>query len=165
VLLSLLTGAAHAKSWLKLAPPPLASDSSFAALSAMPADSLDASVREWLVVQRNWRAQRAWDDAPAPTGISEFPGPAGTAPVLRIRHLSRHSDARFAELASRPYAALADSDRAWLSRESERQRDALVTHLEARSGNGGVYLLAGLLLGAVGGGLALVSALGHAAIW
>jgi len=56
VALALLAGTAHAKPWAKLAPAPLASDSSYEALSARPADSLSTDAGSPLVVTLKVRA-------------------------------------------------------------------------------------------------------------
>lgn len=109
-LLTLFTGIACAKPWSKWARSPLASDRTYAAMAARPADSLSAHELQWLTVQRDWRAQRE-QEAHGTSGISESWYP----------HHPRDADERFAELAARPFTALADSERAWLVAESAAQ--------------------------------------------
>jgi hypothetical protein len=107
---------------------------------ARPSDSLTASQLSWLAVQRDWRAQRDEEALPS-TGLSSL-----TPPVRESEHphFVRRSDARFAALASRPYAALADSERAWLVAENAAQ---LVERGAPSAGGGvvGVILLAGVV--------------------
>ena len=67
----------------------------------------------WLAVQRDWRAQR---EAEAPSSSLSKTKPRA--------HPKRAGDERFAALASRPYAALADSELTWLVAENEAQRRA-----------------------------------------
>jgi hypothetical protein len=142
IALVLPAGVAHAKPWKKWAPDPLDSDSSYAAFLARPSDSLTAAQLSWLAVQRDWRAQReAESGSPSPASITDsghwHPHPA------------RRTDARFAALASRPYEALADSERAWLVSENTAQQVARSS--QGRSSGGAGLLLVGLLIGALAG--------------
>ena len=130
VVLALLTGVADAKPWRKWAPGPLASDSSYAALLARPSDSLTAGQLTWLAVQRDWRTQR---DAESTTSSSASITETGRP------HLARRSDKRFTALVARPYAALADTDRAWLVAENAAQQ-------VARESQGGSSSAIGVLL-------------------
>ena len=133
VMIALVAGVAHAKSWRKWAPDPLASDSAYATLSARPLDSLSVAESSWLVVQRDWRAQR---EAEAPSSSLSKTKPR--------EHPKRAGDERFAALASRPYPALADSELTWLVAENEAQR-------RARESQGGVQsgAVTGIVLVAV----------------
>jgi hypothetical protein len=155
VAVALLAGVAHAKPWAKWAPEPLASDSTYAALTARPADSLSASRLLWLAVQRDWRAQRYEEARPTPSDRHSITSsPARSAHM----HIVRRTDARFAALASRPYAALADSELAWLVTENAAQ----IAKREAPSANGvGAGIFFGLLAGAGLACWAFVSALNH----
>lgn len=133
-LLAPFVPAAHAKAWSKWAPAPLASDSSYRALSARPMDSLTVGQYVWLGVQRDWRAQRDAEARSTDRVISE---------VEARLHRPRRGDGRFAELASRPYEALADSERAWLAVENEAQRaDRAAT---GSSGAAGLAVFVGVL--------------------
>ncbi len=148
--LALLAPPAHAKSWAKWAPSPLASDSSYAALAARPADSLDTRAFAWVQVQREWRAQRDAEVGDAGSGITGFE---------RVEHRPRSSDGRFAALAARPYAELTDVEVSWLALESAAQRQG---RSEARQSWLGVLvlstgILALLILGTTLGG--------HDTIW
>ncbi len=69
-------------------------------MRARPADSLDVDELAWFDVQRDWRGQRRGD----------------------LPHRARENDGRFAALASQPYAALSDKERAWLVTENAAQR-------------------------------------------
>ncbi len=131
-----LAPVAHAKPWAKWAKAPLASDSSYLALSSRPSDSLTASQLMWVAVQRDWRAQRG-DEALA----------ARTRGDSGAYHPARGTDKRFAALASRPYAALADEEREWLVAENQLQR--LERDGSSDSGVGGILVAA--ILGAIGG--------------
>jgi len=149
---------AHAKSWAKWAPAPLASDSTYTALSARPADSLSASQFTWLAVQRDWRAQRDEEARPSAAPFSL------TSPVTESRHphRARRGDARFAALASRPYAALADSERTWLVAESAAQLADREEHSGTEPGTTFGFVILGALVGFLGGGLVFARALDHA---
>jgi hypothetical protein len=141
--LALIAGGALAKPWKQLAPSPLASDSSYAAFLAQPSDSLTAAQLSWLAVQRDWRVQReaehTWSSSRSITDSRHGP-----------EHRARRSDARFAALASQPYVALPDSDRAWLVAESAAQL-ASRESLERSQVFGLVTfgVLVGVLIGAV----------------
>jgi len=111
--LALLAGAAPAKTWQEWAPAPLAADSSYAELSSRPDGLLAPRERQWVAVQRNWREWRRREAHPWGTGITEL-----------SRHVERPGDARFAALASRPFAAVGDADLAWLVSENAAQRKA-----------------------------------------
>ena len=138
--LVLVSGVAQAKPWARWAPNPLASDSSFAAFSARPADSLNAGERAWLEVQHDWREQRSLE-AQTPGSITS---------TWRT-HPSRRTDTRFAALASRPYTGLSDSERAWLIGENAAQRAAREATLDAGASHVlGTVVLASIL-GAVAG--------------
>jgi hypothetical protein len=155
IAVALLAGVAHAKPWAKWAPAPLASDSTYAALLARPADSLSASRLLWLAVQRDWRAQRDEEANPTPSDRHSI-----TSPPARSAHphIARRTDARFAALASRPYPALADSELAWLISENAAQ----IAKREAPSANGvGAGIFFGLLAGAGLAYWAIASALSH----
>jgi hypothetical protein len=130
----------HSKPWAKWSPDPLASDSAFATLSATSMDSLSASELSWLAVQRDWRAQRD-EESRVSASITRSWHP----------HHARLADARFAELASRPYAALADSERAWLVAESAAQRGDLTSRPVNESSSSSVVGL--VLLSALAGAL------------
>jgi hypothetical protein len=78
----------------------------------VPADSCDADQRAWLLVQKEWRAERQ-DET---DGVAETL--TGTA---MHRHQSRSTDPRFAELASKPYETLSADERTWLVSESLAQ--------------------------------------------
>jgi hypothetical protein len=117
VALGVMAGTAQAKPWAKWAPSPLASDSGFAAMSARPADSLGTGEFAWLTVQRDWREQRA---AESPTGRATSATWGKEPPRW---HRARSTDGRFAALASRPYASLANEEFAWLVSESAAQRE------------------------------------------
>lgn len=146
VAVALVAGTAHAKRWEKWAPAPLASDSSYAALLAQPSDSLSAREVQWLSVQRDWRVQRDMEARWS-----------GTSQLSREwTHRARRTDARFAALASRPYPALADSERAWLVAENAAQR---ADQLKPRVGLNPLGLI---LFGAVGGLVALAIGLRNA---
>ncbi len=142
-----LAGVAGAKPWDKLAPAPLGSDSSYAALSARPADSLSASQLTWLWVQRDWRAQRELETRPLEARTISSVGIYAGAPGAP--HPPRRADARFARLASLPYEALTDGERAWLVEENAAQRAARENEGDGSAVAGGVAL--GLLAGFVGG--------------
>ena len=137
VVVALLTGVAHAGLWRKWAPDPLASDSTYRAMLARPADSLSAAESSWIAVQRDWRAQR---DAEAPSS---------SISVQHRPHPVRPGDERFAALASRPYAALADSERAWLVAENAAQRIARESQGGAKLGTGAKITLWAVAVGAV----------------
>ncbi len=139
VAFALLTDVANAKPWRKWAPGPLASDSSYAALLARPSDSLTAAQLTWLAVQRDWRTQR---DAESTTSSSASITETGRP------HLARRSDKRFTALVARPYAALADTDRAWLVAENAAQQVAR----ESEGGSAGAIGI--LLMAAIVGVLA-----------
>jgi hypothetical protein len=145
VVLSLLAGAAHAKPWAKFAPAPLASDSAYAALSALPADSLGTDELSWVDVQRDWRAARRRETEPDSRSVSS---PTGT-------HVARANDGRFAALASRPYASLTSSERAWLVLENAAQR-------AERSGGNGGSVVGIILIAAALGALLSVWIVGNA---
>ena len=145
VALTLITGTAQAERWAILAPAPLASDSSYAALQARPADSLSGSEAQWLAVQRDWRVQRDMEE--------RWPG--GSQLRREWLHRERRNDTRFATLASLPYAALTDSERAWLVAESAAQRSDQLTPRV------GVNPLGLLLTGVVVGLVALAVGLRH----
>jgi hypothetical protein len=155
VTVAWFTGVAQAKPWAKLAPAPLASDSSYAAMSARRADSLSASELTWLWVQRDWRAQRELETRPwearAISSVGVYAGAPG-AP-----HPARREDARFARLASQPYEALTDSERAWLVEENAAQR---VAREDQGGASAGGWVALGLLAGFVGGILAFGYMLG-----
>ncbi|HVP15523.1 MAG TPA: hypothetical protein VMS88_08255 [Terriglobales bacterium] len=110
-LLVLFAPASRARSWAEWGPAPLPSDTSFLALSARPSDSLTASQLMWVAVQRDWRKQRD-EEALAKRTL----GNSGRF------HSSRRTDERFAALASRPYEALSDDEKAWLVAENQLQR-------------------------------------------
>lgn len=112
VVFELVASVAHAKQWSKWAPDPLASDSAYKVLSARPLDSLSVAESSWVAVQRDWRAQRQAET------------PSSSIKVKHSPHPARRGDERFAALASQPYSALADTDRAWLVAENEAQRTA-----------------------------------------
>jgi len=103
---------AHAKTWAKWAPAPLASDSAYAALAVKPADSLTAGQLAWLGVQREWRRERD-EEAMFSTSRDVDAG--------RL-HGVRKSDERFAALAAQPYASLTAGDLAWLISDSAARR-------------------------------------------
>jgi hypothetical protein len=150
--LAWLTRVGHAKPWKQWAPDPLASDSAYAALSAIPSDSLSASQLSWLAVQRDWRAQRAAEAAgSSPTSITSTTGPV---------HSVRPNDKRFAALAAQPYAALADTDRAWLVAENAAQQVGRDSH---SSGYGFLVLVAVVAVIAAIGAIAATSAVVHPA--
>lgn len=111
ITLMTVASAADAKPWRKWAPAPLASDSSYAALVTRPAAELSPAEASWLALQRDWRAQRDAEDR----------GSYGISEPWRPRH-ERPTDKRFASLAARHYAALADSERAWLVAENAAQQ-------------------------------------------
>jgi hypothetical protein len=134
VLLVSLAGSALARPWTTLAPSPLASDSSYAALSALPADSLDTNQFGWVAMQKDWRRQRAAEDVGPNRGIASE-GP---------EHAPRAGDARFAKLASKPYAELTDSERTWLIVENAAQRSDRADP----PGHTGVVVLVSAVLGA-----------------
>lgn len=146
--LALFASPLHAKAWVKWAPAPLASDSAYVALAARPPDSLSTPEYAWVEVQREWRSQR----------LGEQDGPTHGITASGLEHMSRPSDGRFAKLASQPYAALSESERAWLVTENAAQR-------AARSGPGATGLMAFvalvLALGAVGALWGIGSALNH----
>ncbi len=143
--LALLAGTALAENWETWAPAPLASDSSYAALKARPADSLSAGQIQWLAVQRDWRVQRD----------SEAKWSGDTQLSREWHHRARRTDERFAALASKPYEALTDSERAWLVEESAAQRSDQLTPRV------GVNPLGLVLLGFVGAIVALAAALNN----
>ena len=141
-----LAGSAEARSWAKWAPDPLGSDSSYGALSARPADSLTALQLAWVAAQKDWRLQRSSEVGDARTRSSI------TSPWSA--HVARRTDERFARLASQPYESLADSERVWLVAESAAQ--IAVREAGMGQGNrGGGALVVGLLVGVVGGALAI----------
>jgi hypothetical protein len=143
VALALFAGVVHAKPWKKWAPDPLASDSTYAKFLARPSDSLTAAQLSWLAVQRDWRAQRDAEAEPwSPTSITST-GHGGP-------HPARHTDARFAALASQPYEALADTDRAWLVAENTAQQVARESQRGSSGVVGGLILLALVAAAAVG---------------
>ena len=115
-LLVSFAGTAHAKPWAKWAPAPLESDSSYAALAAKPADSLDAGELAWVEVQHEWRQER---DLEAGRGIPRSSITEGWNP-----HHARPNDGRFAALASRPFASLTDRELVWLVSENAARRSA-----------------------------------------
>jgi hypothetical protein len=141
IAVALLSDAAQAKPWKELAPSPLASDSTYAAFLAQPSDSLTAAQLSWLAVQRDWRLQRevehTWSSSSSIT-VSRHGS----------EHYERRTDVRFAALASQPYAALPDTDRAWLVAENAAQRVARES--PERSGE----LLAVAIVAAIGGAIA-----------
>ena len=144
VVAVLLAADAQAKPWSKWAPNPLASDSAFAAMSAQSTESLSAAEISWLEVQRDWRAQRR-EESRSTASITE---------PFNAHHV-RRSDAHFAELASRPYAALADSERTWLIAESAAQHADHVQVTPARSSHTAGLMLLSLIVGALGAATAL----------
>lgn len=154
--LASIAGVAQAKpwtTWATLAPGPLASDSSYAAFSALPEDSLSTGEFSWLGVQRDWRRQRRSE------ARGEAPGLASTVTGVGNPHRDRASDKRFAKLASRPYAALSESDRAWLIVENAAHNEA------SGISTGGKVVGAVLIAGILGAALAVAAvgyALGHA---
>ena len=131
---------AEATPWRVLAPNPLASDSSYAVLSAQPSDSLTTHEISWLLIQRNWRAQRAEELRGGTSGISESWSP----------HHARFTDEHFAQLASLPFSALSESDLAWLVTESQAQRAQAPTP----AANSGSEVMGVVLVAAVVGSLA-----------
>jgi hypothetical protein len=134
------TDPAGARAWRQWAPDPLASDSSYLALTARTPDSLSSSERAWVGVQRQWREQRA-DEAAGTMGSSLTSG-------ARAEHHAHASDERFAVLASRPFAALTDVELSWLVSESAVQRQE--AHQSARNGFAllGAFLLTlGVIVG------------------
>lgn len=156
VTVAWFAGVAQAKPWAKLAPAPLGSDSSYTAMSARPADSLSASELTWLWVQRDWRAQRELETRPLEarsiSSVGIYDGTPG-AP-----HPPRREDARFARLASLPYEALTDGERAWLVEENAAQRVAR----EDEGGSGAVgWVGLGLVAGFIGGLAAFAYMLGQ----
>ncbi len=136
---ALLAPPSHAKSWAKWAPSPLGSDSSYAALAARPADSLDTRAFAWMQVQRDWRAQR---DAEAGRG-----GGSSLTGFDRVAHRSRPSDGRFAALASKPYVELSDVEVSWLVAENAAQHQGVT---ESRQTVMGLLLFGTMILAAVG---------------
>jgi hypothetical protein len=152
VALALLAGVVQAKSWKQWAPDPLASDSTYARFLARPSDSLTAAQLTWLAVQRDWRAQREAETEPwSPTSITST-GRGGP-------HPARHADARFAALASQPYEALADTDRAWLVAENTAQQVARESQRRSEGVAGGLILFA--LVMVAGMGLAIAYGMSH----
>jgi hypothetical protein len=152
--LALLAGVAQAKPWEGWAPAPLASDSAYAALSALPTDYFAPDVRDWLAVQRDWRAQRIEVAGRSATFITAYhPQPA------------RPADERCAALASLPYAALADGERTWLVAEDAAQRKdrRLPEGTEKSSAVVGIAMVA-LLVGFLAGLAAFAYALGHTSL-
>lgn len=143
VALALLAGVVQAKTWKQWAPDPLASDSTYAKFLARPSDSLTAAQLSWLAVQRDWRAQRDAEVEPwSPTSITTT-GRGGP-------HPGRHTDARFAALASQPYEALADTDRAWLVAENTAQQVARESQRGSRGVGIGLILLALVAVASLG---------------
>jgi hypothetical protein len=147
VLLAVAAAPASAKPWKKWAPAPLASDSSFAAMQGRSLDSLSAMQYKWLEVQRDWRGDR------------EAEGRRPVWPDELYEHRARRTDKRFAELASKPYEALADSEKTWLVAENAAQREARESVGSAAGIFGGV--LVGAVLGAIAGVAILAAALAH----
>ncbi len=143
--LALVAGTAHAEDWETWAPAPLASDSSYAALQARPADSLGAGQVQWLGVQRDWRMQRDME--------AKYSGDSQLS--REWHHRARRTDERFAALASKPYGALTDSERAWLVEESAAQRAYQLTP------RAGLNPLGVLMVGFVGAIVALAVGLRH----
>jgi hypothetical protein len=150
---ALLAGVVQAKSWKKLAPSPLASDSTYAAFLARPSDSLTAAQLSWLAVQRDWRAQREAEGAKEPSSLSITDSRHG------YTHHARPTDARFAALASQAYAALPDTDRAWLVAENAAQRVDRESP-DKSSAMVGIAILAAIA-GAVAATVLIVNALNH----
>ena len=139
LLLVLSAPASHARSWAEWGPDSLASDDSFLMLSARPSDSLTASQLMWVAVQRDWRKQRD-EEALA----KRTQGNSGRF------HSSRRTDERFAALASRPYEALTDDERAWLVAENQLQR-------AGREESNGSHVVGVVLIGAaVAAGVAIL---------
>ncbi len=126
---------ASATPWRVMAPDPLASDSSYAALSARPADSLSAGELSWLLVQRDWRKQRSDEQRGGGSGITD----------ASIAHRPRGTDRQFAQLASLPFHALSGSDLTWLVAESQAQRSSGPTTAETGSNVVGVVLVAAVV--------------------
>jgi hypothetical protein len=147
-LLAVAAAPASAKPWKKWAPAPLASDSSFAAMQARPLDSLSAMQYKWLEVQRDWRGDR------------EAEGRKRVWPDELYEHRARRTDKRFAELASKPYEALADSEKTWLVAENAAQREVREAVGSAAGIVGGV--LVGALVGVIAGVAIFLGALKHA---
>jgi hypothetical protein len=113
LLLAGVVGTAEARPWAQWARAPLGSDSSFAALSEMPDDSLDGPQAVWLDVQRDWRAQRDFEAGRSRPGIT----------LMNDRfHVTRPADERFAKLASLPFAQLSDNELMWLASENKEQQ-------------------------------------------
>jgi len=143
---ALASGLAQAKPWQKWAPAPLASDSCFTAMQARPLDSLSVMQYKWLEVQRDWRTDR------------EAEGRKRVWPDELYEHRARRTDKRFAELASLPYEALADSEETWLVAENAAQR-------EMRNAPGGTAvasgILGGVLIGTLVAGMLIVYAAKH----
>jgi hypothetical protein len=152
VALALLAGAAHAKPWARWAPAPLASDSAFAAFSALSADSLAPEERAWLAVQRDWRAQRIEESSRSSASVTAY-----------HPHPPRATDERFAALASLPYAALADSERTWLVAENAAQRrDRSMPEGQGKSSRALGFFFVGAIVGFLAALAALAYAIDHA---
>jgi hypothetical protein len=150
--LGLLACVAHAKTWRKWAPGPLASDSSYAAFLAQPSDSLTAVQLMWLAVQRDWRTERDLEsDSPSTLSITE---------TGRPRHVARRTDARFAALVAQPYGALSEAELAWLVAENTAQQVARQSQSSA-SNAGGVAFVA-LVVGVLAGISLIGYGLSHA---
>ena len=141
----LLAGVAQAKPWAEWAPSPLASDSSYAAFSALPEDSLDTDEFSWFTVQRDWRAQRSKE------ARDKVPQSGTTITEVVSTHRKRSTDKRFALLASRPYASLTDSERAWLLVENAAH------NADAGSSTTGQIVGAVLIAGIAGAALAILA--------
>jgi hypothetical protein len=143
---------ADAKQWRKWAPGPLPSDSTYAAFLARPSDSLTAAQLTWLAVQRDWRLERDLElDSPSALSITDTGRPL---------HVARRTDARFAALVSRPYAALSDAERAWLVTENTAQQVSRQSQSTASSA-GGIAALA-LIVGLLAGASILAYGISHA---
>ncbi len=118
-------------------------------LDTPASDSLSASDLQWLIVQHDWRALRD-QEAHASQGISEPWHP----------HHARDTDERLAELASRPYAALADGECAWLVAERTAQRSQPTVPAEGSSAAVLVYILVGVAASVLGAYIALAHLFG-----
>lgn len=139
VILATAVGVAHAKPWAKLVRETTGSDSTYAAFSARPMDSLSTDEAAWADVQRDWRWQRDQEKRSS-SSITE---------AWRPRRV-RPTDERFAELASRSFTALTAGDRDWLVTESSAQRADRVAADRAAAAAGSQ--VAGVLLVAVAAG-------------
>lgn len=115
-LVTLSAGSSEARGRRHEPPPPLPSDSSFAAFCETAPDSLDTGQYAWLEIQRTWRAGRG-DDVMrhSSAALTEDWHP----------HRKRGTDARFDALLARPYDSLTDTDKSWLiAEDSERRQDS-----------------------------------------